>query len=285
MTAAGTATTVDRGVFPSVTGPVSVHSVFATAANLSTSAGLVSVVAGSRPAGPHTIVTNLRTLDGLALEPGQTGHITPARLRMGRLDLDLARAADWRPAPVDGRPLGTAVADLAARLAGVRLGEGRTGATAETTPFQAAIAAELDARTVPFTDAVARRHLDDSRRAALRLLGLGQGLTPSGDDWLTGFVFAAHHYPDRIGVALPAVAAVAQRGATVDVSLSILRNALQGRAIDPLHRLLAALTRPAGSGIDEALAALADVGHSSGTDMALGLLAAAHLTTNPQGAQ
>ena len=133
MTAAGTATTVDRGVFPSVTGPVSVHSVFATAANLSTSAGLVSVVAGSRPAGPHTIVTNLRPLDGLALEPGQTGHITPARLRMGRLDLDLTRATDWRPAPVDGRPLGTAVADLAARLAGVRLGEGRTGATAETT--------------------------------------------------------------------------------------------------------------------------------------------------------
>ena len=182
MTAAGTATTVDRGVFPSVTGPVSVHSVFATAANLSTSAGLVSVVAGSRPAGPHTIVTNLRPLDGLALEPGQTGHITPARLRMGRLDLDLTRATDWRPAPVDGRPLGTAVADLAARLAGVRLGEGRTGATAETTPFQAAIAAELDARTVAFTDAVARRHLDDSRRAALRLLGLGQGLTPSGDE-------------------------------------------------------------------------------------------------------
>lgn len=285
MARTGIATTVDRGVFPAATGAVSVHSVFRAAANLSTASGLVTVVAASRPAGPSTIVTDLSSLEGLALQPGQTGEITAERLLMGHLELDLTRAADWRPAPVDRRPLAATVAELAARLAGVRLGEGRTGPTPETTPFQAAIAAELDARTRDFTGAVARRHLDDARRAALRLLGLGQGLTPSGDDWLAGFVFAAHYHPDRIGIALPAVAAVAQPGATVDVSLSILRNALQGRAIDPLHRLLAALTRPAGPGIDEALAALADVGHSSGTDMALGLLAAAHLTTNPQGAQ
>ncbi|MHA6523544.1 oxamate carbamoyltransferase subunit AllH family protein [Tessaracoccus sp. G1721] len=285
MTRTGIAITVDREVFPSATGAVSIHSVFATAANLSTSAGLVTVVAGSRPAGPRTVVVDLPTLDGLALRPGNQGELTPARLRLGDHEFDLTRAATWQPVPLDGPILPAAVDELAARLDGVRLGDGPAGRSAGPTPFEEAVAAELDARTREFDDAVARHHLADARGAAARLLGLGQGLTPSGDDWLAGFVLAAHHAPETLGTATAAVDGAARPGATVDVSLSILRNALQGHAIDPLHRLLAALTRPPGPGIDEALAALADVGHSSGTDMALGLLSAAHLTTHPQGAQ
>lgn len=283
MTRTGIASTVDRGVFPSASGTVSVHSVFATAANLATSAGLVTLVAASKPAGPSTVVTDLRTFEGLELRPGQQGELTATRLLLGGLDLDLTRATPWHPTRLDGPIRRDSVDELAARLVGVRLGDGPTPG-AETL-FLAAVAAELDARTRDFTDAVTRGHLDDARRAAARLLGLGQGLTPSGDDWLTGFVLAAHHAPDHLGTATAAVDDAARPGATVDVSLSILRNALQGRAIDPLHRLLAALTRPPGPGLDEALAALADVGYSSGTDMALGLLAAAHLTTTPQGAQ
>ncbi|AQX15794.1 MULTISPECIES: oxamate carbamoyltransferase subunit AllH family protein [Tessaracoccus] len=285
MTRAGTATVVDREMFPSAAGPVSVHSVFRAAANLATPAGLVTLVAASRPAGPRTVVTDLAALDALALEPGQTGDLSATRLRLGALDLDLTGATAWRPTGLDGPIRRDALGQLADRLDGVRLGDGPTPSTAEPTPFQAAVAAGLAAGTRDFTDAVARSHRDDARIAATRLLGLGHGLTPSGDDWLAGFVLVAHHAPDRLGTATAAVDDAARPGTTVDVSLSILTNALQGRAIDPLHRLLAALTRPAGTGIDEALAALADVGHSSGTDMALGLLAAAHLTTNPQGAQ
>lgn len=282
----GSVTTVDRGMFPAATGPVTVHSLFPSAANLQTRGGLVTLAALSKPAGPGTAVLDLDDLHGLGLAPGLAGELTPDRLTLGQLDLDLKPATSWQPPQPEGALRPASVGALAEHLSGSGLGDGAASGRREaSTPFRAAVRTELDARTRDFTEAVRKARADDATRAASRLLGLGQGLTPSGDDWLSGFALTAVHFPGVLDTAVAAVDAAAQPGTTVDLSLSIIRNALQGRAIDPLHRLLAALTSPSRVEIGEALALLADVGHSSGIDMALGLLAAAQLTTHPQGAQ
>lgn len=286
MASTGTAVTVDRAVFPSVTGPVTVHSVFASAANLSTSGGLFTLVSASRPAGPGTAVIDVGTMAELALEAGRAGELTGDCLRLGDTVIDLAPASRWESRRIDGAVEPASVAVLAKRLEGCGLGDGpRPRHVASVSPFQRAVAAQLASRTEAFVAAVASGSPAYAHDAATRLLGLGSGLTPSGDDWLAGFGYVAASLPGRLDAALEAISRAAQPGATVDVALSVIHHALQGRAIDPLQDLLAALTRPPGPDIGAALDRLAEVGHSSGTDMALGLLAAAQLTIHTQGAQ
>ncbi len=123
--------------------------------------------------------------------------------------------------------------------------------------------------------------------AALGLVGLGPGLTPSGDDFLCGFMHAAWIRTNaRWGETGQLSTAVVQsfidglleaadgpKPLTSDVSLSFLRLA-KGRLFS---RSLVDLARSflPGSNDDifnEALAALGRLGHSSGLDSATGFL-------------
>lgn len=240
----------------------------------------------TRPAGPGTAVLAVDTIAALGLETGGTGELSGDCLRLGDAVIDLAPASAWEPRRIVGPLRPASVAALARRLDGCGLGDGpEPRAPATAGPFQRAVAAQLASRTDAFVASVAAGSPAYAHDAASRLLGLGSGLTPSGDDWLAGFGYLAASLPGTLDIALEAIERAAQPGATVDVALSVIRHALRGRAIDPLQDLLAALTRPPGPDIGAALDRLAEVGHSSGTDMALGLLAAAQLTIHSQGAQ
>lgn len=106
-----------------------------------------------------------------------------------------------------------------------------------------------------------------------RLLGLGVGLTPSGDDFLTGFCYAVLRRKD----ILPAykhclTAAVLKLGPlrTSAISNAYLNAAARGRFYEVLEDLLEALS---GNGsIESAMNRLLKVGNTSGKEMALGLL-------------
>jgi hypothetical protein len=97
-----------------------------------------------------------------------------------------------------------------------------------------------------------------------RLLGgLGPGLTPSGDDALAGMFLAA-----RLGAPTPQaeheVVALAGHVDTHEIARAFLVWAARGQSIEPVHRLLAG---DATAAID-----LLAFGHTSGADLALGLL-------------
>jgi hypothetical protein len=111
--------------------------------------------------------------------------------------------------------------------------------------------------------------------AAARLVGLGPGLTPAGDDFLCGFLAAAY---SRC-VARPAPSrrlasfAEAMRpllGGTTDISAAFLRSALAGRFSRPLAALAEACADAPDGDLDSAILRLAEVGHSSGLDAATG---------------
>jgi hypothetical protein len=97
------------------------------------------------------------------------------------------------------------------------------------------------------------------RQAALRILGRGSGLTPEGDDVVTGAVAAAR------ALALPRGAIEAALpndldSRTTSLSATLLRLAVQGRVVEPLLRLLS----EDGVGVDFAARGLARVGSSTG---------------------
>lgn len=115
----------------------------------------------------------------------------------------------------------------------------------------------------------ARQDSDGCAKQALRLVGLGPGLTPSGDDVLCGFLLALRHLGGR-----PLAAPVHHAGRTTQLSAALLDHAARGDGCDPLVRLLDAVAGH--TSVPAALAVLLAVGHTSGADLALGVLAGAH---------
>lgn len=131
--------------------------------------------------------------------------------------------------------------------------------------------------------ALERNELRAFEAAALRVLGLGHGLTPSGDDFVGGICFALKHAPRAAWRnELPAVLAALRRCASTStnvISAALLDDLIDGASYAALHELLATLQQGALPQIARATEALLRVGASSGADMLAGLLLA--LTTTP----
>jgi hypothetical protein len=118
--------------------------------------------------------------------------------------------------------------------------------------------------------------------AAQRLVGLGPGLTPWGDDLLGGFLFAAWHlgrlYPEEcgwLGQGGREAFLNQAHSLTGRVSWTLLSDLAQGHGPAPLHRLLGFLVggRSVRTCLEE-VTRLAKIGATSGGGLAQGVLAA-----------
>jgi hypothetical protein len=103
------------------------------------------------------------------------------------------------------------------------------------------------------------------------LIGLGPGLTPSGDDWLGGAMIALRHFgrPDVAQRLADAVLAVAARNTSV-ISAAYLRCAARGEGSRVLFDALACLAAADQPTMDGRLDAIDAVGHTSGWDCLAG---------------
>jgi hypothetical protein len=126
-----------------------------------------------------------------------------------------------------------------------------------------------------FVDAWRTRDLGAVAGHARALVGLGPGLTPSGDDMLAGMVAAYLVLGGDeafAGAAAAEVTAVVP-GRTTAISATLLRLAATGQVSREAADVLRAMG--AGGPLEPAVGALLGVGHTSGADMAAGLLAGA----------
>jgi hypothetical protein len=104
-----------------------------------------------------------------------------------------------------------------------------------------------------------------------RLIGLGPGLTPSGDDCFIGTLVALRSLGwQRAADVLAAWLLPCARHRTHTISYAHLACAAKGEGAAALHDTLCALCSPDGAG-PGALAALESIGHSSGWDALAGL--------------
>ena len=121
--------------------------------------------------------------------------------------------------------------------------------------------------------------MDGVAAAIAGLIGLGAGLTPSGDDFLAGIAFAtrlgeaayagARPHGQAIRDAIRAAASLR----TNRVSAALLRDATQGFGFRAMHELSAALAARRDEDAVQAARRLSAIGHSSGWDLLVGLLA------------
>ena len=123
--------------------------------------------------------------------------------------------------------------------------------------------------------AVRRADLEAALRTATRLIGLGPGLTPAGDDvmagTIAGLVLLGHPAAERFAVGVCSLTA----GRTTELSAALLRHAAAGRVSAEYAAVLRGLVgeRPLLPAVDRLLA----TGASSGRALALGLCTAIDL--------
>lgn len=111
-----------------------------------------------------------------------------------------------------------------------------------------------------------------SPAAVLSLLGVGEGLTPAGDDFLVGALVAMRAYERRTAAALSELICC-HLERTHSISAAFLKAACDGEAIEPVHAAVHALN---GHGeIGAAIEALAAFGHGSGFDALAGIVTVA----------
>jgi hypothetical protein len=127
-------------------------------------------------------------------------------------------------------------------------------------------------------DALQAKQSKALQASAIRVLGLGNGLTPSGDDFLGGIFFALAHRPHpKWLLGMPALQAnlhKACEASTNPISAALLTNNMTGKSFGELHDILDALESNDSRFIAATTDALLDVGSSSGADLLAGLLLA-----------
>ncbi len=108
--------------------------------------------------------------------------------------------------------------------------------------------------------------LDALQAAARALGGLGPGLTPAGDDALSGILFAFRAMGGP--TVEPALVAVARSVRTSDLGAALLEAAAGGFHIEPVHDLVMAAAAGDPGAAASAAADLDRFGSSSGADVA-----------------
>lgn len=265
------------GVCVPAHGAAKVHSVFERAANLELAGQrLVVLLDATCPNVPHGIRlassawyrlrASLRVGDALELDPhGLWFTRSGARVDLSaahRWQVDLAGThADRCDAGV-GR--GLAAVSAVAHAVHARTGD----------PVAAAYSRRLARVQPPLESAIRALRADHAIEQLHRLLGLGCGLTPSGDDFivgcLAGLAIGTRNQPERSRFLMDVTCGL-DNSATTLISRQHLSDACHLEFAQPLAELAIAIGIGSADALSKLDAALA-VGASSGADGVQGLL-------------
>ena len=267
-----------------------VRSVYRQACNVELDSGalltLLCATLGNLPHGIRFTLPGPQDLRGwLRLGQAVVHETSQLRIAQAGVTIELSGASHWScelsACDVYATPVARA---MLTALAVLREHSGRGG-------FAPLVLNDADPGS-PLARAMRRRlwsslPLLDSARASLdaplaakaleQLAGLGPGLTPSGDDFIVGYLAASHSRcrlepvlrPFLNGLTAP-VAGVA--AASNPISRQFILNALEGEFAEGLAAVVAAIAAHDQQRARAAAERLACLGHSSGCDSLLGLL-------------
>ena len=259
-----------------------VAAVFPSSFYVSLTCGLVCITRADVDLGPFSVVTTApRNADfrDFRLEADQIACVDDRRILIrGRLDVDLGSARRWTPECLRGRPdpmrVARGLAHLRRRLPPEMIGMGLGGVLKEEYCVDADDPVGLAAGApVLAARAFAAAALSGRRSPGIwarRLIGLGPGMTPSGDDFLGGFLIALH----AVGCGNAARHLWSEirdeaHASTNSISYALLSAAAKGNGSAGLHAVLARILCGAEPG--SALTRLTRQGHSSGWDTLAGV--------------
>ncbi len=227
------------------------------------------------------------------LSPGQTFFRQGSFLRLGEgVTIDLRQAAEWEPSavrPGQAEKLAKVNASVQRLFASVPISGGGKGLGQNLLRINGQDPITLSpgswvARALSPILGLARACFDQDiaqvARMGKEIVGLGPGLTPSGDDFLGGLLFVARSlktaYPGDFPWEEQPITDLIEwaRKQTHSISHSILSDLALGHGPEPLHDVVASLLK--GEDLGDVMAGvtrLLRIGHTSGWDILAGVLA------------
>lgn len=264
-------------------GTLRVQSIYRSVVNIATVDGLLTIASPEGGGLPNGILADLGPdWRAIGLQPGMVVNASQAGIQVpdAGLEIQFDAAPRWSPRfRLSASAIDVATARWARRAVTTRAIVRDRAAAAGT----GALLGAHDPRHDPRILAVARPAVADlvpalesgDRTAAAaiasRLIGLGPGLTPSGDDVLVGIEAGlhalAHSSAGFLGLAMDDLEA-----RTTAVAATLLRHAAAGEFAERLHSLVAALLGWDDDAIPAQIERAAAWGASSGTDCLVGVL-------------
>jgi uncharacterized protein DUF2877 len=230
--------------------------------------------------GPLTLTARLGTCRDLRLRPHQPAVVCAGHIAIGNTVLAFGRCEPWRPPAwpraLSARELIDISRALASRAAREAPPEGFAAAVLENscTPGTRGFAGIASRRIAAFaswlSDALSCGQVPAPPIEGL--IGLGPGLTPSGDDFLAGALALLDALGETRAHAILAQA-IKQSAPSLTSPLSacLLGATAAGHVGEHLH---AAVSSIISGRVDDAIAACRLIGHSSGWDMMAGIATA-----------
>lgn len=264
-----------------------VGAVFARAFYLNDAHDWICVLPESMGAGPLHMCCRL--MDGVdwtaaGIELGMQGRFQKNTLKLdGRIIFDLSAAETWQPQPPPSWTMASAANGLAEleTLSAARLPDDGLSRLVFSGPGEEAMSRVAQA-AAPMVQALAswlQSSLNQPGKSSHALpdmsglVGLGPGLTPSGDDFLCGVVVAlqALQRRDLADSLSEAVVALAWRN-TSPISAAYLEAARDGSVSSCIHRLLHDLLVHNSASLAQSIDGIDGLGHTSGWETLAGIV-------------
>ncbi len=261
-----------------------VHSVFERVVNLEDEDGaLITLARRDLDNAPNTLIVDAEGFGSSGIARGDRVQASAGAIAIDRQHhIRVDGAVGWDAAlpayPVDDVRLRENLAIVRARIGRPPLG-GAPSAQGES-PLASGMTAMLELRARMVCAALSRRDLSAACAHAQAMVGLGPGLTPSGDDFLVG-LFAVLQLPGNPAHChesfCMAVIADVERH-TNAISAAALKAAARGQVRECIQALLGELMTGTPEAVAAALAPVLAIGSTSGADIVAGIVAGFEVT-------
>ncbi|MFF2450060.1 DUF2877 domain-containing protein [Neobacillus sp. NPDC058068] len=258
-----------------------VHSTFNRTFNIQCleNGELYTIASSEIDNGPNTLIIDVDSISSMGLEVNDKVTVKNQTLTIGnKLAISIDQAEKWEsviptyPHNVDILTRNVKWMQDYININGK--GGGMKRRIVAQSPFEAEMSKMLDLRKNLLLDQLVKNHLSLAIPHAVSLIGLGPGLTPSGDDFLTGIFTVINmknspFYPQR---SFCEDVLKNAKTLTNDISYMALKKASIGKVRESIICLIASIIAGNEEDLILSLNKVLSIGSSSGTDISIGLV-------------
>lgn len=246
------------------------HSRFSHAINWMNAEGeMVTFLSKDLPNGPNTLIVDIESFDDWALNESVILAKSSQGLSLSNTNINLMIQEDVQIWHTKLQKLSKVNGDaiLAIHLF-LSLNNG------DLQEIEKKIYYQLDDNHRALCQAIQAKNYDDVIQCIQRNIGLGLGLTPSGDDRLVGFLLGCYIQSRRNIDLLEAIqkAIAISHDRTNDISYAMLKCAAEGRFNEWLMMLSEVICHHDSKALDDAIQNVFSIGSRSGGDMLKGFV-------------
>ncbi|EGO7554558.1 DUF2877 domain-containing protein [Enterococcus faecalis] len=218
---------------------------------------------------PNTIILDEKKLSHFADLPVQ---IELLFIRLGRRQLTLADAQIWQPTPLYLTPSKTKIAIFLTYIQQTRFNPWQAlfPASPSTFLFDSYSRTQIQKEMIHFQQAWEQKSFKIALDCLTKILGLGIGLTPTGDDFITGLL-ASFSALKQLPSNFQQLAVLAKER-TNAVSYAEIHEAVNERFSQLVQRVFLSIESGNTNEMAQAVSALEEVGSTSGSDILCGII-------------